>query len=270
LFACAGAVLFASAALGGCGDEGSTALGSSQPSNLTEVGSLSAAGVTVTFYSASVNGKSHIGIRENGSAFAKSSPIAALVAQGLTTQEIYLALAPDGAAAPPALVAAQADEAVVLHRSADIRHVTVDKSAVVPKSLAACETRLFSDLAPPYGFRWSAGPSGTFSNAAYEGLNETTFWVLLGACNESTVPVDLYGMAEATWYYFVPIETWIATMGAYQYYNWYWILYQTEPCSAPFGCLRGAAYVQQGTPEGSSALYDIVTANAVYAGPPAQ
>jgi hypothetical protein len=50
---------------------------------------------------------------ERGSAFAKTSPILALIAGKLTSHEIYFALAPEGATAP-ALFAEAAHQAAIL------------------------------------------------------------------------------------------------------------------------------------------------------------
>ena len=123
----AGALLVTIASLGGCG-AGTTSSKGELSSTPSEVGSVTAFDATVTFYSVTHSGKTEIGMRETGSAFAKRLLVAPLLAQGLTSQEIYLALAPPGAVAPPELGAAQADEAAAMRRSAELRHAVVDPS----------------------------------------------------------------------------------------------------------------------------------------------
>jgi hypothetical protein len=277
-----GAALVAgcSGSSGGVGQSDPAAV---EESNLTEVASVSGAGVTLTFFAAPAeNGKQVIGIRENGSAFAKSSPVAALVAQELTSQEIYLAFAPDGATAPAALVAAQADEAAALGRSADVRHATIDRNAVVEKDLAACKSALFVNISSWGGpGSWSAGPSGTFGGGfTTESLPETARPVVLGACNESSADVFLNGQGTGKWPGAKnPIVTFGADMGAFQYYLWFWVFSVPGTCSQQngacvgscafktpsplLGCLavaHGATYSLTGA-TGSSAMYDLVTGN---------
>jgi hypothetical protein len=206
--------------------------------------------------------------------------VAALFAQELTSQEIYLAFAPDGATAPAALVAAQADEAAAMGRSADLRHATIDRNAVVEKSLAACKSALFVDISSWAGpGSWSAGPSGTFGGGTTtRSLTETSNAVVLGACNESSASVSLSGQGTGKWPGAKnPIVTFGASMGAFQYYLWFWSFGVTGPCSQQgnacvgscafttpsplLGCLpatRGATYSLTGT-GGSSASYDLVT-----------
>ena len=244
--------------------------GAPSTSNLTEVATVSAAEVTLTFYSSLVDGKSVIGMRERGSAFATSSPVAELVAQNLTSQEIYLALAPKGANAPQALVEAQVDEAAALDRSPELRQVTIDTAAFVEKDLSACEQKLFSDIPAPNGGHWVPGPSSPFGpsyldhgdpNAwASETVGPTAGYVLVGACNESDVDVTLFGWANGQWPGANnPVTSWQADMGAYQYYNWYWLYYWNTSGCGSFGCTYGATYTQSAYSYGG--VYDIVTAN---------
>jgi hypothetical protein len=187
---CAGALLVSIGSLNGCS---SSSGGKSTP---TEVGSISAFDTDVTFYSMTLDGHTDIGIMETHSAFTPNV-LPTLLAQGLTTQEVYLALAPAGATAPPALVAAQADEAAWIGRSADVRHVTIDSSQFVQKSLSACESWLVASISPPDpGHSWVINPfsagNRNFSSlpwgVVYEptkGCFPTTSWVILGACNEN-------------------------------------------------------------------------------------
>jgi hypothetical protein len=183
----------------------------------TEVGSVSAFGATVTFYLLAQDGKTAIGMKETGSAFAKHTVVAPLLAKGLTTQEIYLALAPKGAAVPAALVAAQADEAAQSHRNAEVQLVTVDASQYVEKDLSPCGQEITSSQAPPntpslrwpLQYAWQIGSDsphyGDDINLTYEypGLYPvrplgdcrhgytTTDWVIFGACYLSGEPVAI-------------------------------------------------------------------------------
>jgi len=76
------------------------------------VATVTGAGVTVTFLAESgPDGLQRISLREEGSLDGGASPVAALVAQRYTAQEIYLALAPSGAKAPAALAKVQGAEA---------------------------------------------------------------------------------------------------------------------------------------------------------------
>jgi hypothetical protein len=161
-----------------------------------EIGRLSVSDTTIVFYSSTLDGHTNIGMRETGSAYAKSAVVAPLMAQKLTTLEIYLALAPPGTSAPPALVEAQAGEAAAMGRSAEVRQVTVDASTLVEKDLTACESTIL-DRVPPDGneFVWDAvfGIRIT-NNQATEwfyparwicsATQSTAGWVILGTCNE--------------------------------------------------------------------------------------
>jgi hypothetical protein len=259
-------MLVAIGALGGCGatsgatdTEGEPVPSSAPSAAPTEVGSVSAFDAKVTFYSVTVNGHTDIGMMETASAFAKGRLVAPLLAQGLTTQEIYLALAPEGATAPPALVAAQADEAVSMRRSAEVRHVTVDSSQLVEKSLTACESTIASSIAPPNGagFFWGIDGARTYTNSygsQYTGHNctYTTDWVILGACNETSVSLNIsagafYGNSCGSLFYASGSSNGVP-MGGFQSVAWY------------FRNLGGAEYFI-GTPASdhvSGTQYDLV------------
>jgi hypothetical protein len=198
LVAFAGAALVAIGTVGGCSG-GPTSVGSgvsSHPSsNPTEVASVTAFDVKVTFYSQTLNGNTDIGMLETGSAFSKNLLVAPLLRQRLTTQEIYLALAPQGAIAPPALVAAQAAEAAAMNRSAEVRHVTVDSSQFVEKSLTSCENAILGTTPPDgseyvwvlaYGYSFTdVCESFQYPNLGYP-CSYTTDWIIAGGCNESS------------------------------------------------------------------------------------
>jgi hypothetical protein len=130
--------------------------------------SVTTAGVTVSFYS--VPGPDEqplMAMSEEGSAYAKSFVVAPLLAQSLTAQEIYLALAGPGAIPPQEMVDAQAEQAAALGRDAAVRTVTIDRDALVEKDLQACQNFLFSgNLSSWVGnSSWVAGPSNANANA---------------------------------------------------------------------------------------------------------
>jgi len=241
----AGTVLVAIGTLGGCsGGSNSGAQGShgaGHPSLApTEVASISAFNAKVTFLSVTLNGKTEIGIMETGSAFAKRALVAPLLAKGLTSQEIYLALAPEGATAPPALVGAHADEAAAMSRSAEVRHVTVDTSALLEKDLASCESAIIGTT-PPDGsqYYWANTTNSQYSTynsncVAYpyntDGTCDhfTNDWVISGACNESS-SVTAYIFLQEAWnpdQWFNCQSTYTiaddVAMAPYTYYYWYW------------------------------------------------
>jgi hypothetical protein len=230
LLASASTVVVAVAALGGCSG-GPTGAGTdvgSHVSSPTEVASVSAFDRTVTFYSATLNGQTNIGMREIGSAFNNRALVAPLLAQRLTTLEVYLALAPPGATPPPALVAAQAGEAASMGRGAEIRLVTVDSSQLVQKSLSSCESMIFADQPPPGGgeYVWSIVPNaGTFTSNMSLGGNTcpgSNTWVIMGGCNAGSVgSVTIYAQE------FYNNCTDLYTIGEYTmdvdyYAYWYW------------------------------------------------
>jgi hypothetical protein len=296
LVACAGA-LFVAVVGAGCSSAGpdhsarGTPRGTKDPSALTEITTVSAAGVSVTFFSAPpVNGHSAIGLFERGSAYAKTSPVAPLVAQRLTAQEIYMALAPDGATAPPELVAAQADQAAMLGRSAEVRHATIDKNAIVEKDLAQCESWTEVDISSWAGSAdWTTLGSGEFGGFGSESINESTpgvfgngansggvtMPVLLAGCNATGSSAGLSGDIYQQW----PNGDTIgfgSDVGQGQYGAWYWVYDVVGGCStqgdrcvgectvsAPdglLGCLAqvwGADYFFEASSDGA---VDVVTA----------
>jgi len=221
-----------------------------------EVASISGAGVTLTFYSLpGPNGRPGIGMTERGSAYAKTSPIPGLVAQKLTSQEIYLALAPEGATAPGPLVEAQADQAAMLDRSADLRHVTIDRNAVVEKNLASCE----SGLEQPWNqsgswHLWSAGlyTQGVETDMRAAGVG-VHLPVMLGACDESIPELLLYWNGEEMWSgggIWEDEET--ITPGYYYVYYWQWWVNQN-------GVAYGVNYTFYSDTQGGSGYFDQIT-----------
>jgi hypothetical protein len=197
----------------------------------TEVASVSIADAKVTFYSVTRDGITNIAMSETGSAFAKHNIVAPLLAQKLTTQEIYLALAPQGATAPARLVAAHAEEAANMGRTAEVRKVAVDTAALTEKSLTSCESAIFGQSTPDSGCRWENFNSGYINggcaadNQPTNWCHYTPNWIIAGACNESTsVTVSLY----LAWQYATsPCNGSFngydhEDMAPYTYYYWYY------------------------------------------------
>lgn len=213
---------------------------STEQAGPTAVADVAVADAKVTFYVRTQNGHTDVGMLESGSAYAKNTIVAPLLAQRLTTQEIFLALAPAGSVVPPALVAAQAEEAAAFGRSADVRRVVIDPTALIEKSLTSCENAILGTT-PPGGseFAWAAFEAGNFDNSGsawtyqYPTYNQqncsassnyTTDWAIMGGCNESSTTVN-----------FMAIEGWNCYNG-YNYINgsggttlsngyyayWYW------------------------------------------------
>ncbi len=214
------ALLLALGGLGGCGSaaggdgrEPSPSPGAVRPPSgpgPTEVASITAYDRKVTFYSATLaSGETSIGISESGSAYDDRALVNLLLGQKLTSQEIYLALAPEGATAPPALVAAQDQDAAAMGRSAEVQHATVP-SEFVQKTWTAtqCANTVFTaGLNAINGGQTSSGNVYTYTNTnlGYVTVpnNETqcvytTNYAIMGTCNAGSVGYsysidELYG-----------------------------------------------------------------------------
>jgi hypothetical protein len=200
----------------------------------TEIGSVTIADAKVTFYSRTSysltsNRETEIGMSETGSAYAKRTIVGPLLAQGLTTQEIYLALAGPGAVAPPELVASQAQEAALLRRSADLRHVTVDTSTLVEKSLTSCENAIIGSSAP-YSpeYAWAlyhGNTQGGIGASDYPGYGScSTDYAIIGICNEGSnsgyyYAMEYYGSSSCNNYAY-QIAAGTLPVGYYYYYYW--------------------------------------------------
>jgi hypothetical protein len=158
-----------------------------------ELARVTSNGVTVAFVNvAGPADRPAIALFATGSMRGASSPVPALLAQRLTSQEMYLTLAGRGAAAPTALATLQAAEAAELGRPAAVRAGSLPPSAAVPSSVASCQSRLFGDISDWAGVGlWSnkdgvAYPSG--SNTQYVGgvsSYETRRAVGFAGCNAS-------------------------------------------------------------------------------------
>jgi hypothetical protein len=200
--------------------------------------------VNVEFYSVpGPTGVAAVGIFERGSAFAATSPTATLIAQSLTSQEIYLALAGPGAVAPRELVDAQATEAAQLGRTPDLRIVPFDRNPpIVNKDLTACRNTLFSaDLSSWAGGSsgWFTGPSGYYSNSCSTLLGiDSSYAVGIGGCNEGGGTEMFYQLIQGDWPPNYPTLQGFGTyLGGYQYGMWYWRYYFYTG-----GHLYGASY----------------------------
>jgi hypothetical protein len=160
------------------------------------VATVTGVDVTVTFLSTTgQDGQPRIGLRELGrTAEAASSPVPGLVAQGLTSLEIYLALAPQGAAAPDALVRVQAAEASQLGRDAAVRTVRAQRAesdGMSTLSLDSCKNLIRPSSWTGIHGAWDK--SGASYSSGYQikymGANsgyQTGRKVALAACNESS------------------------------------------------------------------------------------
>ena len=227
------------------------------------VATVIGAGVTVTFLStAGPDGQPRIAMYERGSARAARSPVAGLLAQWLTSMEIYLALAPAGTPAPEALAQVQATEAAQLGRDASIHHPATAPVAAHPNSLQGCKNLIFVDLTSSNGFgiwgnigavAYPAGLVGTQSQFV-GGVSsyETTDVVGFGACNESgsaTVSAS-YGYNQR-WNNlgFQNSSTFLISPGGYGvfYYAYAW---------SANGITHGASYRIDGA---SAGPFDLVT-----------
>lgn len=200
------ALLLALGGLGGCGSgEGSQRSPgpggvASTPSSApppTEVASITAYGRKVTFFSAPPDVQTMLGIKEMGSAYDDRPLVGTLLkTQKLTSQEIYLALAPAGATAPPALVAVQAQEAAAIGRSSDeVLHVAVPSELTQKNwtSLAQCASTIQSAEGNDYLSWYSGGyytvdpSSGPFLEYPSDTQCEyTTGEITMGACNSGS------------------------------------------------------------------------------------
>jgi hypothetical protein len=190
-------LIVAVGSVGGCGNATNNGIKRNADigpaSGITEVGSLSVSDTTVTFYSETRDGAATIGMSESGSAFAKSTLVAPLLAKRLTTQEIYLALAPTGAVVPPALVLAQESEATMMGRSVDVQHVAVNAAALVEKDLVSCQTAILGGTTPDGGDTvWTSYGGSAYTNQCGNlyGTCSTDWWIL-GGCNTGKTTILL-------------------------------------------------------------------------------
>jgi len=116
-----------------------------------EIATVSAAGVEVTFLAEfEPDHPPTIALREQGSVNATTSPVLQLMAQRLTSLEMYLTLAPGQNQAPLLLRQAHDAEAAALGRDALVRVGSLEASPIVEKDLAskyqACKTSVLLDF----------------------------------------------------------------------------------------------------------------------------
>ncbi len=237
------ALLLALGGLGGCGsaaggDGREPSPGAVRPPSgpgPTEVASITAYDRKVTFYSATLaDGETNIGISESGSAYDDRALVNVLIGQKLTSQEIYLALAPEGATAPPELVAEQDQEAAALGRSAKVQHATVPSEFMQKNWTASqCASTVWTaGLNAIGGGQILSGYSKTYTNAgsAYVTLPDTTQCVyttdyaFMGTCNAGSANYDYYidehyGNACGSLY----VINGLTTVKPGQWYYYYWI-----------------------------------------------
>jgi hypothetical protein len=184
------------------------------PASMVTVAELEVARNKVSFVAFDVGGGAPtIGIFESGAPGANSWTNQ-LASQGLTTLEMFLALAPEGAEPPDALVDGQAREARALGRTdTSIHRVAIDVNAPVEKSLATC----WPHIASPSGSGWvstngwnnsdwySSAINGTWDYLGHGNGYGSAFWEAMTTCNESTTDTMNSQFAissdDASWQY---------------------------------------------------------------------
>jgi hypothetical protein len=224
------------------------------------IATVSGAGVTVSFLALpGRDGQPLIALQEQGSARSAGSPVPALITQRLTSQEIYLALAPAGATAPAELSRLQTAEAAQLGRDAAVRTVRATAPAITPQTVQSCG----AGLAPwnthgawvTGGASYPSGTSGTQSQ--YVGGSsgfETTSPVAFAACNtSSTANLTVSYAINQRWNNLGWQASGTAVAGPGGFFAWYFLSRHTDSD----GVLRGASYVIKGLSTGS---FDLVTA----------
>ncbi|MFF5287849.1 hypothetical protein [Paractinoplanes globisporus] len=217
----------------------------------SEVGTLTSGGATVTFLSEpGPDGQPLIAIREHGT-MRTGSPVAGLVAQGLTPLEIFLALAPGGTAAPMELVRAQPADAARLGRDGAVRTarpaglLAVSCSEEVLPTTGSDQWYNVADVVYPggAGIQYVGGVASS----------EITGMVGYGACNDSAANmlVSYAYNARFTNDGWIPSGTY--PLGAGGYYAWYsaWSGYRN-------GVLRGTSYKVSATAS-TGGSYHLVT-----------
>ena len=282
-----GALLLALGGLGGCGSATSDGGSQTSPGRTgadgrtsseappTEIESVTIYGKTVTFYSATLaNGQTNIGMREKGPSFDTRPLVAPLLSQKLTSQEIYLTLAPKGATAPPALVAVQAQEAARMGRSAEVQHGTLPlefEQKDWSPTLGECQTDVFNAIKPPggSGYYWQStiennfpfSPSVSSSTTSWPGIVDqtcqfTSNYVIMGTCNPAgSSPYTFYlwedyglypwNLPDCDGSYYNINGNNGDTVQPGWYYHYYWINY------------GGADYYEQINTTGSGMAYFI-------------
>jgi hypothetical protein len=156
-----------------------------------EVAAVSVAGADIVFLQ--VEGDPGITIEERASIYAVETPMQQLWDEGLTSLEIYSALAPDQEA-PEALIAAHAEEVRALGReSDDVLLVELDLTRAQQKAVTPTQCNVV--YRDPYNSNYDPWVSVrrlnhlTGTNELYTGSNpNSTFtypdqMVLLGICN---------------------------------------------------------------------------------------
>jgi hypothetical protein len=251
----------APAAAGTAGVAGLSA--QTQPSlQQQEVASVSRAGLTLTFLrEAGPDGRPRIQVVERGTISGPASPLPALIGQRLTSQEIYLALAPRGAVAPAALASQQATEAAELGRDAKVRVVQAAAAApvgAIGNSVATCQTHVYADISDFAGVGLWSNKSGTAYPSGNQfkyvgGLSsyETTNFVGFGACNESNSPLTVSYAINQRFNNLGWQQSGTVPVGQGGYVRWWYKYYKTVN-----GVTRGTSYQVKGSSNGA---FDLVT-----------
>lgn len=232
---------------------------STVPLQQQEVASVTRAGMTLSFVrEVGPDGQPRIQLFERGSLRGPASPVPALIAQRLTAQEIYLALAPRGAAAPAALADLQAAEAAGLGRPAALRAARPLPTGAVGNSVATCQNHIYADISDFAGVGlWSKKSGVAYPSGAqflyHGGLSsyETTNFVGFGACNESNSNLTASYAINQRFNNLGWQQSGTFPVGQGGYAVWWYKYHKTVG-----GVTRGASYQIKGS---SAGAFDLVT-----------
>ena len=148
-----------------------------------------------------VVGEADITIEEQASIYAVTTPMQQLWGRGLTTLELFQALAPEQTA-PEELVAAHAREAQLLRRDETIRHVSLDMAPLVEKSVTPAQCSVMFNN--PYNSNYQPwvnqasydNKTGGFTvcggSSCQNSYNYPDEVILLGICNSDSTRVLPY------------------------------------------------------------------------------
>lgn len=193
---------------------------------------LSLRDVTITFFSLrDPSGQRMIALREQGSAYASSSPLAELAPEGLTSLELYFALAPVGSEPPVELREAHALEAARLRRDAEVRRVRLGNEPVVHR-FRSCSSAMQSHTSSWSGAgKWGSPTTEEYVEGSHGFRHDArTRAVVLGLCNDGSTESLLatQGFLEGDQRVFHATTDAIAPKS---YHIWYYVFALTPPCS---------------------------------------
>jgi hypothetical protein len=249
--------LLALAAIGLTSGPAAGATGATGTAAPVEIARVTNNGVTVSFLTVGTAGHPEIALAAQGSLRGAVSPVPALLAQRLTSQEMYLTLAGPGAVAPAALAAAQPAEAAELGRAATV-HLGQLPAPVITSSLTSCQSHVYGDISDFAGVGlWSKKSGVTYpsgSQTLYHGgisTYETRNFVGFGACNESSSLLTVDYAYNQRFNSLGWQQSSSFPAGAGGWYAWYYKWLKTVN-----GVPHGASYRIHGA---SSGAFDLVT-----------